>query len=365
MATCATLIDETQLLLGDSTLSGTDGQIWSRAEILDALNDGYRALLTQSQAVRRWTILETPPQYTMTGDHEWEGRFVKGGTFWCHNMVTEGYSAEHLWEVQVLEGVEPEASGGHVDHEWERIYATSTHQHYRFALPRDSERIAGLWYDHRRLQPIQVRDLDSMERHWMSIAGYPMAWTPGIGRLRTFELYEIITTDQRGYALVNTPWGIPRYRTGSRTYATGLASGDLYGVPRRIMSPDRQYLATHGVWGLPRNYHTSVGNVLILEVIGPEVPDILEEDTPALLPAQMHKYLRYFALAQLWNRQGEGYRPDLAGLCSQVFTHGVQVLKNLGWITMHDEQMARNPGRMRQNRLMPHAQLPSTYPRVP
>jgi hypothetical protein len=358
-------LNKIQLFLGDAPIPGDDGTFWTRAELLDAYNDGYRQFLSQSQAVKRWHVLDVPPRHTATGRYEWESRFAQGGTFWCHTIITEGgWACDHLWEAQVLEDITAQAASEGITQQWERAYQNPSQVHYRFALPRDSERVAGIWYDHRRLVPVSVRQLDAMERDWMSLGGYPLAWTQGIGRARTFEIYEIVTANQQVYQRTGSAWGIPRYRAGARTYGYTSQNGTFYGIPRRLMSPERQYLATQGVWGAPRRYASSVGTLLVLEVVGPEVPDLHEEDTPALLPPQLWKYLRYYTLAEVWSGQGEGRRDDLAALCRQVFAHGVQVLKNLSWLTMRDEQMARPPRGHTRDRAWPHAQLPSTYPRT-
>jgi hypothetical protein len=218
-----------------------------------------------------------------------------------------------------------------------------------------------MWYDHGRLLPVSVRQLDDSQRDWMSLGGEPIAWTEGTGRTRTFELFEIVIENRQGYLRSGPRWGLPRRFSGARTYTPGGTT--FYGIPRRIMSPHRQYLATLGTWGIPRRYASSAGNLLILEVVGPEVPDLGEDDEAALLPRQMRKYLVYFTLAQAWGRQGEGQRPDLAALCQTLFQHGVQVLKSLAWITRKDEQQSRGPA-YAQLRYRPTVQLPSNYPRT-
>jgi len=355
-------LDWCQRLLGDAVQLGDDGALWTRAELLALYNDGYRALLTQSQAVRRFTGLDVPGRVTYGITSEWEARYVQGGTHWKFTWSAPGYECTSLWEVQCLEGVTPEDAQEAVTQEWERAFVNPAEVPFRFALPRDHERIVGLWYDHRRLPPVDVRELDALERDWRTLVGYPLAWTPGTGRSGTFEIYEIVTAYSQGYRLAGAPWGIPRTFSGERTYAT--TGPTLYGLPRRLMSPDRQYLATTGPWGRPTTYHTSPASLLLLEVIGPELPDLHEEDAPLLIPGPLQKYLRYYTLAQAWDGQGEGRQPALAALCMQRFARGVQVLKNLAWLTRKDSHMQRVPAGSQGRRRPPRVQLPSTYGRV-
>lgn len=366
MPTVAHELDAVQRFLGDAAVVGDDGALWTRAELLTYYADAYRAFLTESQAVRRWVVLDVPPRFTYTGTQPWEARYAQGGTFWHSTwMAPGGYACEFLWEVQVLEGIAGHASSPSITQHWERQYVNPTHQYTEFALPRDQERIVGLWFDHRRLHPVAVRTLDSLERAWMSLDGYPLVWTVGLsGQGRNIAIYAIPTVDAAGYQLTGGPWGIPRRLSGARTYAPDPVAPTPWGLLRRIVSPERQYLATTGQgWGVARAWHTSVGNLLILEVVGPDVPDLGLSDSAALLPPQMRKYLRYYVLMRAWMRQGEGYQPELAALCQQVYAQGVRRMRGLAWLTRHDDVMARQPA-TRDPRRPARAQLPATYPRV-
>lgn len=361
MTTCTHELDTIQGILGDTATIGLDGPLWSRATLLRYLNDGYRALLTQSQAVRRWVVLDVPGRFTMTGTQPWEARFANGGTFEVFTWQAPGYACTSLWEVEFLEGLTPEGASEAVSQPWERCFLNPAGVPYRFALPKDSERIQALYFDHRRLVARDVRELDALARDWRSLAGLPLTWTMGTGQTGTFELFDIVMTDSQTYRQDGGPWGLPHTFSGTRTYDTGT-SETLYGIARTVRSPDRQYLATQGCWGLPRQYRSSEGALLLLEVVGPELPDLLESDTPDLLPPQMGKYLRFYALAQAWLAQGEGHNEPLAALCLQLFQRGVQVLRALSWLTRLDESVQRRMHGPVGERRVPRPRLPATYP---
>ena len=291
-------LDMAQRILGDSSTVGLDGLLWSRAELLTQFCDGYRQLLTRSQGVRRWVIVEVP-----------------------------------------------EGSGG------------------RFALPKDHERIAALYFDHRRLQVIETRELDWGDSSWPTLSGYPLAWTTGLGPTLSVEIYQIPTAAGDTYSHTGTsPYGLARRFSGHRTYVPSPAPG--LGIPRTISSPDRQYLATMGTLGIPRRYRSSRGNLLVLEVVGPGVADLHEEDTPVLIPAPMSKYLRYYTLARAWERQGEGHNVALAAICQQRFERGVEMMRHLGWLSREDETFQRIPRGSGRGRRIPTAQFPPSYPRT-
>ena len=361
MPTAADLLDDVQRFLQDTTTPGSDGALWTRADLLESLNDAYRELLTKSQAVRRYTILDVPGRFSSTGTSNWEARYAAGGSYRKWTWSAIGYECSSMWEVQHLEGVTPLTSGEGLSQEWERAFRNPSDMHYQFALPRDNERIAAMWYDNRRLTPVTTRQLDALETNWVSMGDYPLAWTTGVGRSRTFEIYEIVTTYGQGYSLPGGPHGIPRRFSGVRTYTT--AESNLYGIPRSVLSPDRQYLATTDPHGRPVTYHTSEGSLLILEVIGPEVPDMQEADTPSLLPARLHKYLTYGTLARAWSAEGEGHQPQLAAICTTIFARGIRVLRSLSWLTRKDADMSRGMAGCGESRKVPRVRLPHAYQR--
>lgn len=451
MPTCKTILDDTQRRLHDAATIGDDGLIWSRAELLDWLNDAYRAMLTQSAAVRRLTTLEVPPRFTYTMTQPWEQRHTSNGTHWMWAIKAgnTGFSVSYLFEVEALEGIAGTKSSEGITQQWERAHVNPSHVHYTFALPRQNQRIVKLWYDHKLLVPIATRQLDDLERDWMSLGGEPLAWTPGVGKNRTFDVYAIKTKYIQAYAQPNNPLGIPRRASGSRTYVPVSASdapgnGWAYTTPgdsdaiintaaaistgseadlgwrvtlepvsevfpmhqweqdhlngltltagskalptyqweryfdaqevtfavgskRSIESPDRQYLSVEQTrantpLGKIDKWGSSEDNLLLLEVIGPEVTQLVAEEVPHLLPNQMHKYLRFYVLYRAFNRQGEGYNPNMAGFYEQRFLRGVAFMQRLANITHKDRIYARTASS--SNKRPPRVRLPPAFPAV-
>jgi len=221
MATVKDDLDWVQARLHDS------GVIWTRTELLRWYNDGYRDILAKSKAFVRILPLDIPGRFTYSLTYDWEDRHATG-TFWIAFLASfdASYRCSYLWEAEQLEGVTPTNSLVGITQQWERAYTTDTDRHFRFGLRKEHERIKRIYWDDALLLPISVRELDENDRIWTRTVGEPAWWTPGTGRSREFEIYEIKTDYNQGYSLVDFEAGLPRRFSGSRTYATSV--GDHY-----------------------------------------------------------------------------------------------------------------------------------------
>lgn len=368
-------LDWCQEFLRDAPYMSADGELWTRQELLDAYLDAYRELLTTASP-RRWTGLSVPPQFTVTGTFPWESQFSHGGTFWQWTFqgATGGYAATSLWELEQMEGYTPSVGSEGISQGWERQFINPTYTPFRFALPRNHGDIVRMWYNHRILLPVSVRELDSTYRQWTSIGNYPVAWTTGTGDDRTFEAYEVQTIPTNDYEYV---WdqpsyylrGMVRHISGARTYTVVNDSHatQAVGLVRHISSPDRQYwpvvLRNDQVHtGIPTVFHSDNDGLLVLEQINADEVTFDEEDTPGLLPSQMAKYCRYGVLARVFGRQGEGQQLDLAAFFAYWFETGKRLLPQLARLARKDVQYARGPVIARTRPPRPH--LPSHYPYV-
>ena len=195
------------------------GAIWTSAELLRWYNDGYRTLLYESAALRRFQISDMPGRFTFATMYEWESRHTLGGSFWRANLLSHDSSmgSTAAWETEFLEGLTPDDTLSGITQPWEWAYQTND-RHFRFALPRKHERLVHVAWDDKVVLPIEVRELDEFESRWMEQPGRPDWWTPGIGRNNTFEIYEIDSTYVQGYELRGL-YGTVGEVTGSRTYS--------------------------------------------------------------------------------------------------------------------------------------------------
>ena len=373
MTTIGTHLDKVQDILQD------DGIIWSRAELLDYFVDAYRQLLATTSAVRLFTILEVPPRFPWSITYPWEAEFCDDGAAWQWAFQGEGgYAASHLWELELLYGITPTAAGETtVTAPWERSFVNPVHQHFRFAVPRDSERVIKLWYDHELLLPIAVKTLDRLETNWYSLEGRPLAWTQGVGPNRTVEVFEIVTAYVDSYRTrdavtndTNPLHGIARQYSGARTYSWVSDTGGSvpYGISRHLSSPDRQYYPVSippdsqpgGRSGWLASSHD---NLLVLDAYIPDVGTLTEADMLVLVPPQLGKYCRYYTLSRAFGRQGEGFNAGMAAFFQSWYGLGVQLLQQLHQLARKDRTVQRHPAGV-EDRRPPWVQLPSTYPRV-
>lgn len=379
MTTIADELDQVQRVLQDVQTLGEDGELWTRAELLAWWVDGYRYLLAETSATRRFTVLAIPPAFSWSVTFPWEAQFCGDGSVWHWAFQgTGGWAASHLWELELLEGYTPtEAGETTITHPWERQFVNPQEQHFTFALPRDTARVIKIWYDHRLLLPVATRRLDALETSWYSLEGTPLVWTQGVGPNRTVEVYAVVTTDQRVYRHVdavsqdgNPLHGTLRRMSGDRTYSWVSESGDSvpYGIARRISSPDRQYLwwtasPDHTPLGQAGWVTSSTGNLLVLEARIPDQGTLTEDDTPGLLPAQMLKYVRWYVLWRAFARQGEGANPTMAAFCEMWMARGLRFLRSLHQLARKDRVVQRAPVSTSRGR-PPRVQLPPSYPRV-
>lgn len=208
-------LDRVQRVLHDR------GALWSRAEMLRAYNDGYRTLLGESRAMRRWRPLDVPGRHAWAITQEWEASAVVPGPL---RKVTiaglGGLQVTSLWEVAHAQGLTPSASRSCVTQDWERpLVGGQAEDHARFTFPRNHERVARLEWANRRLHAISVHELDEADSNWMTQAGEPRWWTTGTGRIRSVETFQAALTYEQAYGLLGAEAGVPRGISGLRTWA--------------------------------------------------------------------------------------------------------------------------------------------------
>lgn len=136
------------------------------------------------------------------------------------------------------------------------------------------------------------------------------------------------------------------------------------GIVRHATSTTEQYWP-HGQWdvyGVIRRLNHSENNIMVYHGVYAD-NELTEDSDTQIIPSQIQKYLIYYVLSILFNRQGEIYNPNLAQHYGIRWPRGVEILKRLGRISRIDEQYTR--GRNQAHRKPPLPTLPSNYPRAP
>jgi hypothetical protein len=215
MATVASHLDYIQGRLHDG------GTIWTRAELLNWFNDGYRQLTFAAQHAKTFSAFALPPRHTFAQTYEWEARHTLGGT---HRKFTYAHNASRMqatvnWEIESAHNLGATAAFENVTQLWELSASGKVNDHYRLFFPATHDRILAMWWNHRRLEPISTRELDHLDDAWWRVEGQPYFWLEGLGRERTAEIYEIETEYRQDYQFINSAQGAPRRFTGDRTYA--------------------------------------------------------------------------------------------------------------------------------------------------
>ena len=216
------LLDDVQSFLHD------DGDVWPREELLRWLNDAYRELLYASHAVVRPLQLDLPGRTSMACVEEWESTFAPG-TYrrFTRSARNRPIAVTFLWEVEQIDGITPTNSYDVVTQLWEQAYSGDLDAHFRFTLPRQSDRPLKVYWDSKRLAHTSVRELDESYDRWWRDVGEPLATMPGVGPEKSLEVYLLQTDYVQSYDLIfdpNAP-GLPRFFSSdaSRTYAANSA----------------------------------------------------------------------------------------------------------------------------------------------
>lgn len=341
-----------------------NGAVVSRAEILGWLVEGLRRLYAESDYNRVVDIATIPPRYSHAITYEWEREFVKGSArkFTMSHASGERECLYH-WEVDP-NAVSPAESLPAITHLWELEFEHPTHQHYRVALPKGAQEVKAVWFDHKRIYPMGVAQIDDLSDSWWQVSGEPVVFVTGLSRSTEFDIYEIQTTSAEVYQLEAHDSGMARSLTGSRTYEVASeTSGALSaaGTIRGVDSGNRQYFATGTPTGIIREWKSSVGNLLIIYTELPDAENIAE-DTELPIPQPLQKYMRYFALYTIFNHPGELYEPNMAEHYNQRFGRGVRLFRRMGRVLNQDESYRRDAN-FRGSRRRGLPRLPSNYPR--
>lgn len=433
-----------ELVADIQTYLHDQGDVWSEDEILHHLNDGYRNMISSAGSLVRPYQTDVPGRVSSANTHEWE-RFYTPGTcrLWTRAVSNRPVRVTFLWETESLEGISPTNSYDAVTQLWEQAYSDDIDAHFRFILPRATERPLKVYWDSKRLAHTSVRELDQSFDRWWRDAGEPIATTPGTGPDGSLEVYLLQTAYQQSWQLADDgyPLGLPRQFSSDddRTYETsslvrswdyaytssadsgmiagfginvaisivdsstgsrglyswetdlttttdddnGDTAGTIYtafweaelagyavqlgvGITRGLTSSDRQYLPVaydsgQQIAGIPRKWQSSDDALTIWETVVPD-RQLTTNDTPGLIPSQLHKYLKFYVLGQAFSRQGEGYRPDLAQHWLGLYNLGVSLLAMLGTPSVLDRVFAREQVQDASIKAPPRVRLPATFP---
>jgi hypothetical protein len=212
-------------------LHDTTGLLWTDEELVKWFNDAYLRFLAQTRCVTELYQLDVPPRYAYAYSYEWEDAFTSNGPsrMMFIPALNAVYRCTGAWEVEFIEGFEPEADTDQgITQMWER-YLTDSDRHYQVSLPQNHEIIQRVAWNNRVLYPTTVRELDELRSKWYKQGTQPHWWTNGTGRINTVEIYEIETEYHQAYAPLDyADHGFARTFSGDRTYAVHSSAANAY-----------------------------------------------------------------------------------------------------------------------------------------
>lgn len=353
--TVSTLIDDVTKRLGDSAL------IASRAEIKDWIADGYARMVRDARTPAKIEAQDIPPRHSYAITHEWERDYVDGtARKFTYTHYSGKFECTHLWEVSDQFGETTTPYRDNATHLWELDYFSGgTDNAYTFSIPRRQD-LLSVWYDHDVLMPVPGRNLED-GGNWWDNAGLPSLFASD-HQANEFDIYRIVTSNNEGYTY-DRPIGIPRRISGARTYVTDTDDAKPYGLIRYIRSADRQYHNSIS-WqrhGTIRAWGTSADNLMVYAAVEPDRG--LAEDTQlSMVPPQLCKYIVFYALAVIHDREGELYEPNMAEHYRMRFRRGVFLLTRMRNMGFRDVEYSREQRLHARGIRIP--QLPDNYPRL-
>jgi hypothetical protein len=353
--TVSSLIDDVTKRLGDSAT------IVSRAEIKDWIADGYARMVRDARTPAKIEVQDVPPRHSFAITHEWEREYVDGtARKFTYTHFSGLFECTYLWEVSEQFNESTTDYRGNATHLWELEYFSGgTDSSYTFSIPRRQD-LLSVWYDHDVLLPLPGRSFEG-GGNWWDNAGLPSLFSADHNATE-FDLYRIVTSNNHGYDY-DRPIGIPRRLSGDRTYEIDSDTTNPFGVIRFVRSPDRQYHNSTS-WersGTIRAWGSSEDNLLVYSSVEPERD--LDENAPlTFVPGQLCKYIVFYALSMIHDREGELYEPNMAEHYRMRFRRGVFLLNRIRNMGFRDVEYSREERRYGRSIRTP--QLPDNYPRL-
>lgn len=236
MTTAGTILDQCYYYLHD------DATVWSRAELLDYLNQGYRKALLETNACRGLTALATPPRPYVSITYPWERQYARGIYYeWSYsNPALPGLRCCYQWEIEHHVGT-PASCGVNYTSPWERVYSDDgvPDQTERYHYPVGHYRTYRVAFDDESLDTESVRSLDGRTSQWETETGDPSAFNKFYGSTKEFTLYAQVTGDGQSHTITGD-YGTVRGLSGDRTYtieqAEYVTEGYAYTCPGDLSS---------------------------------------------------------------------------------------------------------------------------------
>lgn len=198
-----------------------DGTLFSRGELLSWARDGLRIVTAQTAVARTFKTYALPPRHSFAITYEWERRYVERGTYRKFTFAheTARLHSTSVFEIGIAGGVIPFPGLMSVTQLWELARAgEQVEAHYRLYFPRSQSSLRGLWWDHKRLRPVGLSELDDLQDAWWKVQGDPFLFNQSLGHNQTADIYEIVTTYHQPYKLIDHERGMPTDFSGDRTY---------------------------------------------------------------------------------------------------------------------------------------------------
>jgi hypothetical protein len=296
------LLDETQHLLGDD-----DGVIWTRAQVLVDVQDGYQQIANKLPVFWDAVYLENLPRgFSVTQPWELEHLQASGG----FNYGVANFTAEFERRAGQSLGWDERDRYGPGNHTspFEATDGLLARAHASTDIPAVAEvpdtvtSLDRVTWDGRGLDVLEPRSFQLLDSRYEITKGEVYAYMWQKDGLRTLRKVRVPAAQCESYT-VNGSWGIMRTPADlSSDVPTGT-----WGVPRIVES--QHALGPEG-FGLPRRYYKEQKNVRVEHFR--QGRRYVNDLTVCELPPRYATYLRDYALSRAYAVPGPGFDLDLS-----------------------------------------------------
>lgn len=401
-------------------LRDPDGNIWSRAFILNLYNDVQKDIQTKTRFLEDVQILRLPSFYHIAYQHDWEWAFLPDSQFYrcLRYFEQDSICYTSRWEAQELMGIPSDVAdeGAHFTQPWEAWTGLSVGETVSVKFPSNFHTAKMLAYDQKPISPMTKKQVTLRDASYITREGETFAYYREDELSNDFIPYPRPSTmvwndvqgDQDPDFLYTYDWEVDATQvvqligTGERwlfndsnnnrehTYIweDNIGVDQDYGLRGMYLfeldyiPPGNrgtvQYVSgdiTTGV-GTVNNYSGALFSQetgLTVEVLNDKdnfllvydiIPDDIVDDTDESdFPAFLQKYIEYGVISRAYGANTDGKIQSLADYWKVRYEAGLIVIKKYMILRKTDRDYRLSiMGRRTRNKR--HPRLPDTYPQV-
>ena len=294
-----------------------EGVIWSDAFLLRLYNDEQTHIQNAASLLEDIQAVRVPPRFETSYQHEWEWEHAHPSTgyvYQCFNVYDQANLVfTYWWETELISGASSDTSdsGSHFTHPWE-AFITTTSDTPPVWCPKKFQKILGVYWDKKPLDPTTKKELTSTDRTWRTRSGKPQKYR----RLDALENFiaiyptpsSVVWDDDDGEGVLI-----------GREDDTISGSGAIYDVSGSLADGD----------GIARDIINADDNLLIAYRKAPS--DITSGSDEGDMPQYLCKYIEHAVLERAFQANTDGRAESLENywaLRREIGERAIEIFKS-------------------------------------